>query len=303
MESIPGVLPTVVNMMRILALFLTILGSVGPGSAQQATDPTWDVNISGSILDGTPTEPVAKPDPIPFEVITSQTKRVYVTEAPEMSDLPLVEGIVDVTVKTVEDPDLPVLLRPVVASAEATSLDSEPTTQTIEDYSGSGLVFLSATVYGHSRTFITISPNGTEEGQVSAWSNVNFNHFTGFCSYQVTEEDGTTIDHSLLMGLGNEEMENSDSEQPQIPNLPDLTVEGPRFSVVEGDTQGEGMKILTQLHDLYRKEGANLKLAFHAREKAHAERKAYLLANPQKPKDLVVHFWRGKRPENQEPSE
>jgi hypothetical protein len=270
--------------------------------ALENTTPAWDISIPGPGLDDTPAEPVAKPAPIPFEVITSQTKRVYVTEAPEMSDLPLVEGVVDVTVKTVEDPDLPVLPRPVVASVATPTPEPEPTTQTLEDYSGSGLIFLSATVYDHSRTFLTISPNGTEEEHVSAWSNVDFNHLSGFCTFRVTQEDGTMVDYSLLMGIGNEEAGNSDSEQPQIPKLPDVAIAGPKFLVVEGETQREGIKILTQLHELYRKEGGNLELAFHAREKAHAERKAYLLANPQKPKDLIVHFWRGTRTENQEPS-
>jgi hypothetical protein len=29
-----------------------------------------------------------------------------------------------------------------------------------------------------------------------------------------------------------------------------------------------------------------------AREKAYAARRAYLLANPPKPKDVTVHFWK-----------
>ena len=54
------------------------------------------------------------------------------------------------------------------------------------------------------------------------------------------------------------------------------------------------MNTLAQVHDLYRKEGVRMEEAFQAREKAHAERKAYLLANPPVPGDVTIRFW--KRP-------
>jgi hypothetical protein len=53
---------------------------------------------------------------------------------------------------------------------------------------------------------------------------------------------------------------------------------------------------LEQIHDLYRKEGARMNEAYHAREKARAERKAHLLVNPPKPQDVMIRFWKRNRP-------
>lgn len=51
------------------------------------------------------------------------------------------------------------------------------------------------------------------------------------------------------------------------------------------------MATLEQIHDLYRKEGKQMEAATLAREKARADRKAYLLANPPVPDDVAIRFW------------
>jgi hypothetical protein len=86
---------------------------------------------------------------------------------------------------------------------------------------------------------------------------------------------------------------------PEIPALPDLASSGPTFVVVGGQADGKAMDVLSQVHDLYRKEGVRMEAAYHAREKARAERKAWLLANPPVPEDIVIRYWKVK-PENQE---
>jgi len=48
--------------------------------------------------------------------------------------------------------------------------------------------------------------------------------------------------------------------------------------------------------ELYRKEGASLEQAFYDREKAQAERREYFLANPPKPKDVTISFWKRRGP-------
>ena len=259
----------------------------------QETAMKWEVEIPGPISDRTRGESPAKPELIDFKVLTSHTKRVYVTEAPEMPDLPSVDGLINVTVQMVEDPGLrdPPSLPPLPSSSPNDPAVIAQMELLQEKFQGTEFIFLSATVYDHSRTLLTVFPNGTTEGQVSAWTNVDFNHFSGFSIFRVTEKDGTERDYGLLMGLGNEERFLPDSDQQPIPELPKLSAIGPSFSVVEGDTQGDAMKILEQLHELYQKEGTKMELAFHAREKAHAERKAYLLANPPTPKDLTIKVW------------
>ena len=173
-----------------------------------------------------------------------------------------------------------------------------------ERYRRTELIFLSATVYDHNRTLLRIYPNGRIADSVTAWSNVDFNHFSGFSTYRVKDAlDGTLFDFGLLMGVGGidtrrwKKIAEARGIQykgpiiPEIPQMTDLAAGGPSFVVVKGDAKSPAMATLEQIHDLYRKEGVKMEVAYHAREKARAERKAYLLANPPKPKDIVIKFW------------
>jgi hypothetical protein len=289
------------KIIRIWISSLIALGTIGSSEAQESRPPECDISIPSPLCDGTPSEPVTKPAPIPFNVLDSHTRRAHVTKAPEMADLPPVEGVINVTVQRVEDPGLPDPPMPPLlpATSPDASLARDEVEKLQETAGKTYLIMLSATVYNHSRTLLRISPPGAIEGQVCAWSNVDFNHFSAFSNFTVTEPDGTVNDYGLFMGIGNEEALSPDVDQPQVPNLPDLSVIGPQFSVIEGAVEGDAVKILSQLHDLYRKEGAKLELAFHAREKAHAERKAYLLANPPVPEDVTIQVWKRDVPLSQ----
>ena len=246
--------------MKITPSIFVFLGGFLPSHGQEVVSPKWEVEILGPISDGTSAEPVAKPAPIDFKILTSHTKRVHVSEAPEFPDLPPVQGTINVTVQNVEDPGLPD--PPVSPLLPATSLDDPPLIEQMEADQetayNTSLLLISATVYDHSRTLVTISLSGIAEGGISAWSNLDFNHFSAFYSFRVTEANGTEREYALMMGIGNEEALPPDADQPQIPNLPDLPTRGPSFLVIQGDTQGEAIKLLTQLHDLYRKEGAQI---------------------------------------------
>jgi len=113
------------------------------------------------------------------------------------------------------------------------------------------------------------------------------------------------------MGIGNETTEGRrellaehgiEWEMPEIPTLPD----GPPVFVVESqDPDTETLELVEDLHALYRDEGKRMAELSAAREKAYEDKKAYLLANPPKPKDVTVHFWnRGDsstRPEAEQP--
>lgn len=272
-----------------------------PLSAQEKVIPAWEVEIPVPIADGTPTEPAPKPEPIDFKVLNSRTQRRNVTEAPEMSDLPPIKGTINVTVQMVEDPGLldpPPPLPALLPNDPAVIARLEEFRQ---HYRGTELVFLSATVYDDDRTLLRIYPNGNVDQQVAAWSNLNFNHFSGFSTFRVKDEDGNFRDFGLLMGIGSTNTarmrerlarHGQDYNEPEIPKMPDFAVAGPSFTVLEGDADSPAMDTLEQVHDLYRKEGARMEAAFHAREKAYEERKAYLLANPPKPSDITVRVWK-----------
>lgn len=288
--------------MKIFPVALALLGGMILSRGQENAVPGWDVEIPTPIADGARSPIPPKPKPIHFKVLASNTRRQKVTEAPEMPELPPVKGTINVTVQMVEDPGLP------DPPPLPTTIPSDPAViAKMEElrgkYRGTELIFVSATVYDHSRTLLRIFPNGKVEGEISAWTNIDLNHFSGFSTYRIKESDGTFSDRGLLMGISNVDTEimrkklvrqRQDNDEPAIPILPDLAVSGPSFTVFEGNTQGEAMDTLCQIHDLYRKEGVRMAAAFQAREKANTERKAYLLANPPIPEDIVIRFWKCK---------
>ena len=261
----------------------------------------WEVEIPQPIADGTHSTPTEKPAPINFEIISSRTTVMDVVKAPEMEDLPPITGRINVTVQMVEDPGLAEPLEPLPVLEPQDPAVVARMEELQEKYRGTSLVFLSASVYDHKRTLLRIHTHPGQNGEVTAWSNLNFNHFSGFSTYRVKDGvDGTLHDFGILMGLGNEDTERlaelstrSDwqYDSPEIPEFHDLAEVGPAFVVTKGEEGSPAMDILEQLHDLYRKEGAKMEAAYHAREKARAERKAYLLENPPKPSDVTVRFW------------
>lgn len=274
----------------------------------EETATKWDVEIPGPISDGTPSEPALQPepDPIDFEVLSSRTARLYVSKTPEMPELPPIAGTINVTVQVVADPNLPDPPPPLPPLPPDDPAVVARLAELAEMYRGTQLVFISATVYNHNRTFLRIYPNGRVGGMVTAWSNLDFNHFSGFSTYRVKDaEDGTLYDFGILMGVGSTDTERWEElaaekgyeyKAPEIPLMPDLADGGPAFVVVEGDARSPAMDTLEQIHDLYRKEGARMEEAHHARVMAREERKAYLLANPPKPDDVTVRFWKRSRP-------
>ena len=286
--------------MKILPVSLALLSGLFPSSGQQDTTPAWDVEIPVPISDGTWAEPAPKPVPIDFRVLTSRTQRMQVTEAPEMSGLPLIKGTINVTVQMVEDPGLADPPAPLPALPPSDPVVIARMKQLSENYHGTELVFLSATVFDRSRTLLRIYPNGDVKGEITAWSNIDFSHFSGFSMYRVNNADGTFRDYGLLMGIGSIDTSRMrkrlakntyNYNLPEIPELPDLALSGPSFVVTGGQKDGEAMDTLSQVHDLYRKEGFRMEEAYHAREKANAERYAYLLKNPPVPDDIVIRFW------------
>lgn len=252
--------------------------------------------------DDQPSPQAGQPEPVEFEVLKSRTTQANVTMAPEMPDLPPVQGNINVTIQLVKDPGLAEPLPPLSSQDPAVMAESE---ESDSNHRAGELVFLSATVYDHSRTLLRILPNGKSDGELVVWSNLDFNHFSGFSSYRVHTGDGTFHDKGLLMGLGNIDLQKSREESapqehestvPEIATLPDLLVAGPAYVVIEGETNGAAMTTLLQLQELYRKEGVRMKAAFDAREQARAERRAFLLSNPPQPEDVTIRFWKRNQP-------
>jgi hypothetical protein len=298
MKTIPLVLAAV-------AAALASVRSQDAGSSDITVVP--EASIPGPISDGTPTPPPPEPEPIPFRVETSVTKRVHVVESPEMPGLPAPEGDINITVQLVKDPGLPDPPAPLPPSAPNDPAVLARMAELAENHRESQLVFVSATVYDHSRTFLRCYPSGNgHREEISAWSNLDFNHFSGFATFEVKGTDGEIRQYGLVMALGNEDTEqrakwlveqDREYKAPEIPQLPGLATSGPAFVVTEGDTTNrESMELIEGMHTLYKTEGARMEQAYHARIKAYEDRKAFLLANPPKPKDVTIQFWDREKP-------
>jgi hypothetical protein len=267
------------------------------------------VSIPCRISDGKPSEPSPPPEVPCFTVTESRSQRINVVESPPMPGLPPVTGTVSVTVKKVLDPALLGLTSPLPAARPEDPVVLARFKELQKSYRGTQMVFVSATTYGHSRTYLQVYPNGQVDEQVAAWSNLDFHHFSGFSMYRVTEADGTYTNYGLLLGVSRMDTvrwatvmaEHGRDHTPlEIPHLANLATHGPSYVVVEGkDSGSDALETLHQLHELYRKEGSRMEKAYYARRAEEARQRAWYLANPPKPKDLVLHYWRGKRPENQ----
>lgn len=274
-----------------------------PATAQaEPVAADLETQITGNISDGKPGLPASKPEPIPFEVTSSITKRVHVVESPEMPGLPAPEGNINITVQLVKDPGLPDPPPPLPALQPDDPAVLARMAELRKTYRETELVFVSATVYDHSRTYLRCYPSGGGgREEICGWSNLDFNHFCGFATYQVKGSDGEIRQYGLMMGIGNEDTHQRAAwlaehdriyKAPVIPQLPELAASGPAFVITEGDTTDpEAMELIEGMHNLYRVEGARMEQAYHARIKAYEERKAYLLANPPKPKDVTIRFW------------
>ena len=266
--------------------------SQGPPAAEPP--PLLGTGIPGPIADGTPAVLAPLPEPLQFTVKRTHTSRRQVTEAPELPGLPPVKGTINVTVQLVEDPGLPDPPLPLLAPPMEEPAATDGPAELSEPGPDSQLIFVSATVYDHTRTYVRCGfGNGKEIG---GWSNIDFNHFCGVGTYQVKGNDGKLRQYSLMMAVGDEQTTGNSDELTPAPALPVLATSGPAFVVTEGDTTDkESMDLFQGMHDLYRVEGARMAAACQAREIAYEARRAYLLANPPVPKDVTIRFWKRDR--------
>jgi hypothetical protein len=264
--------------MKFPSVSLALLSLVVSLSAQETRADEGRALLLGEVVDGTPSATEIEPVLPDFKVVGSTVKR--------LADH-------DIVLNQVEDPGL----APLPGSPEQEPLDlNDPEAAAwLERETAEApehrLVMLSATVYDHQKTFlrwrvVNPKPDGAlplEDFQ--AWSNLDFNLFSGVSSY---EYRGVT--YSLIMGIGNQET--AQSETPELP------VGEPAFVITEGNQgEAEQMALIEGLHELYSNEKEILDAAYLGREQAEAERRAHLEANPPQPEDVVIHFWRGKRTE------
>ncbi len=284
--------------LAVMLVSSELRGEVTASSPVRTAPVGTEASIPDPISDGTPQPPqppVEKPD---LQIESTQVKQLDVVEPPPMPGLPPVEGTITLKVHTVADPGLPDPPPPLPPLPATDPQVLERLAEMSAKYKETRILFLSATVYDHKRTLLRCYPSGNHGKEISAWSNLDFNHFCGFGTFEAKGADGDVRKYALLMGIGNENTERRQAllatkgieyDGPEIPALPD---DKPAFVIETENPDLEGVTLLEDLHALYRAEGTRMAEACAARQKAYEERKAHLLANPPKPKDVTVHFWK-----------
>jgi hypothetical protein len=291
-----------------VVLLLTTAFHAEAEMAKTRVATTGETAIHDEIVDGLPSEPALRPVLRPvlpdFKVKSSVIRRMEVEESPEMPGLRAPKGRIKVTVQWVENPGLPDPQPPLSAPPPAGYPGQARTAAIQAEEQGAQLILVSATVYDHARSYLRCYFSGGTGNEIGAWSNLDFNHFIGFSSYQVKGADGKLREYSFLMGIGDAETKvsgerlakNGDThELPEVPSLPDLATKGPAFIITDGAPADKlSVELIQSMHDLYRVEGRRMEAAYHRRIAAYEERKNYLLENPPVPKDVIIRFW--KRP-------
>lgn len=300
------------------------LGAATPAPAlDDASEvPASETGIPGPIADGTPAPPAPERRLPDFNVRSTTTKKIMREEPSGVPGLPPVRKKVTLSMHLVEDPNLPDPPPPPPAQPPEDMTDPAVLARRAElwaHYQEPEYVFLSATVYDHQRTLVrwwpnrgpaaplTVKlapvpvlgrwPNDKPDVEMIAWSNIDFNHLSGFSDYTYKGRK-----FSLVMGVGDlstatmEKWAQRSGRAYIPPVFPELPADGPGFVVTKGDTSDEqAMDVITGLHELYKAEGPRLKAAYEAREQARMKREAYLRANPPQPKDVATWISEPKR--------
>lgn len=258
--------------------------TIEPGQLSAESETRVTDLVSGDII----TVVRQKPQPINFDVIQSRSERVHVEESPEMVGVPAPKGMINLTVELVRQPQLsdPPPLPPLEPNDPAVVARTE---ELARKYPETQLVFVSASVYKSSITQFRLHAGGKRAKEIRGWSNIDFNHFSGFANYQVHGTDDVVRSYGLIMGIGNVD---APDDSAAIPKLPNLATQGPAFILTGGDIKDRETKELIEgMHALYKTEGQRLAEAYRERTKAYEDRKAFLLANPPRPKDVTIRFW------------
>ena len=266
------------------------LSSVLPEAAN-AVESRTITRILGEIPDGTP--PAPEPPKPRFEVPTQDIVKSQSVE----------QGGRTVTVQEIKPialpPPPPVLALP---SAELTAEFQQRLETYREENPHSGLLFLGATVFrakdSSPLTLVHYWPEGAKE-LITLWSSADFALVAGGIN-SFTDASGES--NHLLMSWGNVELDrmvdlaDENVSQYDAPPLPEFALGKASFQIIGPKAASEDLVPIQALHDLYNEHFDRLKLAFEGRERARLQQEAELKANPPKPKNITLNYWRTETP-------
>ena len=280
---------------RVARVFLVALALVSAVRAQEvgqtvsksvAAPAVTTARLIGNIPDGTPPPP--QPPKPPYVV---HPRNVLGTTTQQQGG----RTITIQKIKPIALPAPPAPAPPAVNADNAALADSPAENET----GGPGMLSLGATVYrfkdAPSRTLVHYWPGG-QGGSITLWSSADFSLISGISSFVAT--DGET--RWLFMMWSIEDCDSMADLPPgrlattAFPAFPD----GPATFIIAGTPPDDPTVLvpIQSLHDIYNSEYGRLKTAYEGRERARIEREAYLKANPPKPKNIVLNYWRTEKP-------
>ena len=275
--------------LRSLFAALAYLSYPCAAIAEEGGQVSSPARILGDLPDGTPPSPEPpKPEFIVAakDILESKTHQ---------------QGGRKITVQRIT----PIVLPDPVKQEAAITPDSPGIAERIEEFieenPDAGFLFVGARVYrsedGAQRTFVNLWPQGQGEA-LSFWSSADFALLSGFSSF--IGSDGKT--RSIIMAWDIQEIESLGKltapleNENGLPPLPIIAEGKVSFAITSGAATEESLAAVQSLHDLYHNEHPRLLAAYEGREKARLAQEAELKANPPKPKDIVLSFWRTESP-------
>ena len=274
--------PLVLSVLAALCLIL-------PSGAQD--QETTTARILGNVPDGSP-PPATQPKPV-FVPLRGDI----------LSTTTLAQGGRTITIREIKPIALPPPPPPVQAitrQAEADPALRDCLAEFAATQPQMAMVRIGATVYRSKdappRSLVRYWPGPGAE-PVSFWSSADFSLLAGIGSFVGT--DGRT--RMLIMSCGsrdtNESTESSVIKGHEAPAIPEFPQGKATFALVGAPPDDASALVPIQsLHDIYNTEFTRLKTAADGREQARLQREADLIANPPRPKDITLNYWRSEKP-------
>ena len=274
----------------LVTLVLLALCFVVPSGAQDHATTT--ARILGDIPDGSP--PTATPPkpvfvPMRGDILATTTR---------------VQGGRTITIREIKPIALPPPPQPVQADTWQ-AMEDPALRDRLAEFAAThpqmAVVRIGATVYRSKdappRSLVRYWPGPGAES-ISFWSSADFSLLAGIGSFVGTDERS----RMLVMACGNRNADGpaessllkEDHEVDAIPKFPE---DKATFALVDAPPADARVLVPIQsLHDIYNSEFTRLKAAAVGREQARIQREADLLANPPRPKDITLNYWRSEKP-------
>jgi hypothetical protein len=147
-------------------------------------------------------------------------------------------------------------------------------------------LFFSATVYDRGVTQLIWSD---VNGRHTAYSNVDFNYFSGFITLTTTDTS-----YFMVMGLVNSTQAQAASDNVQIPILPQFNPAAAQYVLAQDGSNpptDDSLKWLDAMHAYFGANSQQMIDSYNAAQAAQAAQAQWLLAHPPVPQDTTINLW------------